>query len=328
MKERELIEAIAALGWSSCGEMKGIGDDCAVIRKNSGTAFLLTMDTLIEGVHFDLAWHAAEKLARKSVSVNISDIAAMGGRAKHILLSLGFPSGTTQKWQKAFLDGLKSACNIYGCSLIGGDTVCSPKGVHITVTAIGVAEDDKIRYRHQAVSGDDIYVTGTLGNAAAGLVLCREKSRQKEKMTYADLVAAHLDPRARLNTGIILAESGLVHAMMDISDGLATDLAHICKASSVGAVVEAELLPAGPQLLACCRQCGWKPESFMLFGGEDYELLFTAPTLHAKTLADISSQHGISLYRVGKIVDGVKVFLIKDGEKKDISYQGYEHLCG
>ncbi|NOQ46082.1 MAG: thiamine-phosphate kinase, partial [Desulfobulbaceae bacterium] len=149
MRERDLIKSIAAMvGPASGNLLLGIGDDCAVIQKSSDRVWLVTMDTLVETVHFDCRWHGPEKIGRKAVSVNVSDIAAMGGTPVFVLLSLGLPSGFDKKWFFTFSKGLTSACRNYGCQLIGGDTVRSPDRINISVTVIGEANLRQVLYRH------------------------------------------------------------------------------------------------------------------------------------------------------------------------------------
>ena len=161
MNERQIIDTIAALAGPAGGRLfKGIGDDCAVIGGDSGRAWLLTMDTLIEGVHFDPAFHPPELLGRKAVSVNVSDIAAMGGVPAFALLSAGLPPGFDQDWFAAFARGLARACADYGCRIIGGDTVASPAGYNFSLTVLGEAPAEEVLYRSGARVGDTIWVSG------------------------------------------------------------------------------------------------------------------------------------------------------------------------
>ena len=170
MTERDLIEQIRTLTCNKGeGLVQGIGDDCAVVEKDQQHVWLLTMDTLVESVHFDCSWHPPYLLGRKAVSVNVSDIAAMGGRPVFALLSLGLPADFAPEWATELSRGINDACRHYGCLLIGGDTVCSPEKVTLTLTLIGETEKDRVLYRHTACPGDAIWVSGSLGYAAAGL---------------------------------------------------------------------------------------------------------------------------------------------------------------
>ncbi len=332
MKERELIEQIQRLAGPASGELlQGIGDDCAVIAKTAETVWLLSMDTLIESVHFDCSWHVPEKLGRKAVSVNVSDVAAMGGRPAFVLLSLGLPAAFDEQWLIDFNKGFAAACREYGCLLIGGDTVCSPDRVSLTVTVIGEMERDQVVYRHGAEVGDTIWVSGPLGSAAAGLDLFLAGDVAHD-LKLQPLLAAHLDPRARVETAVLLARSGLIHAMMDISDGLATDLSHLCGQSNVGARVIADSLPAHPALPAAAELLGQSQLDWMVSGGEDYELLFTAHPDHRQKLLNLTAEHGYSVFPIGIIVDRRGVILVRDeqtpaaGSEQDISYQGFDHF--
>ena len=331
MNERQIIEYIAALaGPADARLVKGIGDDCAVIEKDGRHVWLLTMDTLIETVHFDCAFHPPEKLGRKAVSVNVSDIGAMGGRPMFVLLSIGLPKGFDETWFRAFARGLTDACREYGCLLIGGDTVACPQGLNVTLTVIGEAEADRVVYRSGARPGDIIWVSGSLGFAAAGLELLRRKV-EPDNAAFAAFREQHLNPRARVELGGRLGASGLVRAMMDLSDGLATDLAHLCKQSGVGARLVAQALPGVAALAEAARLLGADPEQWAVSGGEDYELLFTArPDAHSRLL-DLGLQCDLPLSPVGTVVEGEGVTLVRerpDGSSEEVAvaYQGFDHF--
>ena len=331
MNERQIIEYIAALaGPADARLLKGIGDDCAVIQKDGNHVWLLTMDTLIEGVHFDCAFHPPEKLGRKAVSVNVSDIGAMGGKPMFVLLSVGMPKGFDPSWFQDFARGLTDACREYGCLLIGGDTVASPLGLTFTLTVIGETETDRVVYRSGARPGDTIWVSGSLGFAAAGLELLR-RGIDPGNAAFALFREQHLNPRARVELGCRLGASGLVQAMMDLSDGLATDLAHLCKQSGVGAHLMARDLPGVTALVEAARLTGADPEQWAIGGGEDYELLFTArPEAHS-CLLEIGNQCGLPLTPVGTVVEGEGVTLIRqrpEGGQEEIAiaYQGFDHF--
>lgn len=331
VNERQIIEYIAALaGPADARLIKGIGDDCAVIQKDGRQVWLLTMDTLIEGVHFNTAYHPPEKLGRKAVSVNVSDIAAMGGRPLFVLLSVGMPKAFDESWFQAFARGMTDACRDYGCFLIGGDTVASPQGFNCTLTVIGEAEAERVIYRSGARVGDTIWVSGSLGSAAAGLELLH-RGIELGNAAFVSFQEQHLNPRARVELGISLGASGLVHAMMDLSDGLATDLAHLCKQSGIGARLVARNLPGVAALAEAARLCGTDPEQWAIGGGEDYELLFTASPDHQFCLFELGRQCGLALSPVGTIVAGEGVTLIRqrpDGTSEEvaIAYQGFDHF--
>jgi len=332
MRERELIACIAAAtAGAGNGILQGIGDDCAVIEKEAGRVWLLTMDALVESVHFNPAWHPPELLGRKAVSVNVSDVAAMGGEPGFLLLSLALPPGLDDTWISAFVAGFTSACDDYGCRLVGGDTVASPAGISLSVTAVGEAAADRVIYRSGARPGDTVWVSGPLGLAAAGLDLLKAGLGRKEAILQP-LLDAHLDPRARTGLGRVLAESGLVHAMMDLSDGLATDLAHICRQSRVGARVRADRLPQHPALARAAALLARDPLAWMVSGGEDFELLFTTAAGDAEALERLVAASGHRVHAVGMISEEEGVFLERPatggarGREEDIAFQGYEHF--
>jgi thiamine-monophosphate kinase len=329
MKERELIEFIRTLTKAEGpGLVQAIGDDCAVIEKDGVTVRLLTMDTLVASVHFDMTLHPPRLLGRKAVSVNVSDIAAMGGRPAFVLLSLGLPAGFDESWALDLCRGITGACRQYGCQLIGGDTVRTPGNVALTLTVIGEMERDRVLYRRMARVGDIIWVTGPLGLSAAGLDLLRKGIRPGDS-DLQPLFDAHLDPLARTDFGPLLAQSGMVHAMMDLSDGLATDLSHLCACSGVGAEIFQDRLPGIDQLgkaqhLLCADSLKW-----ILAGGEDYELLFTASSGRSSQLKTLAREHNLQLHGVGRIVEGqgVKIYSTEGAEEEqDITYMGFDHF--
>ncbi|MFZ5774985.1 MAG: thiamine-phosphate kinase [Thermodesulfobacteriota bacterium] len=302
----------------------GIGDDCAIYRLDSGRVGLVTTDAMVEGVHFDPVWHPPRLLGRKAASVNLSDIAAMGGHPRFALLTLAIPRPLTAEWLDAFMDGFLEALCGHDAVLIGGDTVSSGQGLVLSVTLMGEAATDRVLTRHGAQVGDVVLVGGNLGEAAAGLALCRQGLDKKAE--WAPLVAAHLDPSPQVALGLALAESGLVHAMMDLSDGLATDLAHICAESGVGAEVDGGAVPLSPLLCKAAEACGQSALEWALSGGEDYRLLLTVAARDAETvMALASTRAGVTLSAVGRIVAGTGVTLLADGDRREISYRGYEH---
>ena len=331
MNELQIIEYITAQAGPADGQLiKGIGDDCAVIKKDGTRVWLLTMDTLIESVHFNTSFHPPEKLGRKAVSVNVSDVGAMGGKPVFVLLSTGLPHGFDEVWFRAFTRGLTDACREYGCCLIGGDTVASPGNLTFTLTVIGEAEADQVVYRSGAQPGDTVWVSGELGWAAAGLELL-SAGLAPDNRAFDPFREKHLNPQARVALGRQLAASGLAHAMMDLSDGLATDLAHLCKQSGVGARLIAQDLPGVATLAVAAGITGSDPLRWAISGGEDYELLFTADPGDRDQLIRVAEQCGQSIYPVGTIGSGAGVTLIQnliDGTSSEVAvaYQGFDHF--
>lgn len=330
MHERDLIQSIAEKAARNHSFLrKGIGDDCAVFNSIPGMEWLVTADMLVENVHFDPSWHAPYLLGRKSIAVNISDIAGMGGLPQFALLSIAIPGHYDSKWTDSYVAGCISLLDQYNCVLIGGDTVSSDK-LTIAVTVIGTAPANNAICRDGARAGDAVYVSGPLGSAAAGLHLCQSENysiADTENCRWQILMGCHLDPTPRVQLAQLLQASGYVTAMQDISDGIATDLSHICTASNVSATIVQQSLPAHHELLAMCRQLQLDPVHFQVRGGEDYELLFTVQSGCEEQLEQrIKTMSGEEIYKIGRISEGQGVTMrTRSGEGVRIDYQGYEH---
>ena len=331
LSERALIRLIRGASVASAPDLiQGIGDDCAVFGRSRAGQWLITTDTLVDSVHFDRSWHPPELLGRKSIAVNFSDVAAMGGCPRFVLLSLCLPQDLEAEWLQRWLSGVSAILAEQGCLLIGGDTVRGRELV-ISVTVLGEAEPDHILYRTGATPGDTVYVSGPLGSAAAGLALFQRAKldgRHPEQWSqWQDLRDAHLNPRPLVKLGQQLGASGWVSAMQDVSDGLATDLAHICQESGTGGVLYADRLPALSVIDSAALFLEKDRLDLLLKGGEDYQLLFTVRSgrekeLEARLLTELNHQ----IYPVGTITRGQGVLLEKkDGSRHDITFQGYEH---
>ena len=310
---------------------KGIGDDAAVID-NGQLQTVVSTDMLVEGIHFDLMYSPLKHLGYKSVVVNVSDIYAMNAIPKQITVSLALSNRFSVEALEEFYAGVQAACDKYKVDLVGGDTTSSPKGLYISITAIGQAAADKIVYRNTAKVGDIICVTGDLG--AAYLVL---QLLEREKQLYlsnpgvkADLegqnylVGRQLKPEARKDIVELFAKNNLVPtSMIDISDGLASELFHLCTQSKVGAFIEEKGVPIHDDTQLMAIKFKLDPITCALSGGEDYELLFTiAPS-------DIDKVKFLpDLYIIGDIVeekDGVKLHTT-GGNIHPIKAQGWQHF--
>lgn len=314
------IDLIAARAARAPEVVIGIGDDAAALAPTPGHLTLVTSDMLVEGVHFDLAWTDAVRLGRKSLAVNISDIAAMGGRPRHSLLSLAIPPTLPLEFLDGFIDGLLAQATAHGVHLVGGDTCAATAGFTVSITLMGEQLPHRVVRRSGARPGDLVFVTGTLGDAALGLEQLRQGIR------HGDGVARHLDPTPRVAAGLALAEAGLPSAMIDVSDGLLADLGHIQRLSGVGARLELARLPLSPAfrnhqaLLA-------DPWSLPLAGGEDYELLFTAPQAAADTARALLAAVDTPVTVIGEIVAGTGVRVIAaDGSDYTPRSRGYNHF--
>ena len=325
--EWDLIAALGReFGPAPAGVVLGIGDDCAAIEIPGPDYLLWTMDTLVEGVHFDLAYTTLSQLGWKSLAVNLSDIAAMGGEPGPALLSLGWPPERDRSLALEFAAGLAQAAREYGAAVIGGDTIASPGGLIITVTLTGRAPANQMLRRTGAKAGDLIFVTGPLGEAAAGLEILRQGLELPPELKEP-LLEAHLRPRPQLRAGRLLAREGLATALIDTSDGVATDLFHICRASGTGARIAAAEVPVSPRVAAAAPLLGCDPLDLALTGGEDYLLLFTAAPELAPRLSAAFSRAGLAApLPLGHIVPGDRVILETSAGEVDISGRGYDHF--
>lgn len=248
----------------------GIGDDCAIIPQADGLETLVSTDMLVEGTHFLLDDAEPHRLGWKSAAVNISDIAAMGGRPCGTFLSVALPKDLEVEWMQEFMAGFTICCEQYGAPLLGGDTTSTPDRMCISVTVMGSCPSGAAKRRDSAQPGDLICVTGTLGDSAAGLKTILEG------WNVPYLRERHYIPRPRVSEGAALAALSGVHAMMDISDGIASDLRHILGASGVGARIDVGSIPVSEELKTFCAERGLDAIGFAASGGEDYELIFTA----------------------------------------------------
>ncbi len=297
----------------SAGVIAGIGDDCAVLRIPAGSDTLVTTDFSLEGVHFRRDWHTAESAGHRCVARGLSDIAAMGGDPVAVFLSVALPKDLPQKWVKGFMRGLVRLAEKHGATLAGGDTAQSPKGVLADVIVLGAVPKGKAVMRSGARPGDAIYVSGTLGgSAAAVLKMRRGRAGPRE-------YPRHFYPEPRIELGRWLRERGLPSAMIDTSDGLSTDLSHICEESGVGAELEAEAIP----LATVGRPAHEVDLQIALHGGEDYEVLFTA-----RPGKRISSRiAGVPVTRIGYIRRGKGIFLMNGhGAGSELQPRGWEHF--
>ncbi len=289
---------------------RGIGDDCAVLPIPRGHEALITTDFSLEGVHFRREWHPPDSVGHRCLARGLSDIAAMGGSPRAAFLSLALPSDLPQPWVDRFIAGLLKLAARFSVPLAGGDTAQSPEGVLADVVVLGSVPAGQAILRSGARAGDSIYVTGTLGSAVADLNRLRDGEKLKPKAH-----PKHFYPEPRLAVGQFLRDKKLASAMIDISDGLSTDLGHICEESKTGAVVYSELLPAFSD------EDGLR---FALHGGDEYELLFTARR-NRRIPTQIA---GIPLTRIGEVTGGRQMRLaMANGGTAILKPGGWEHFA-
>ena len=325
----------------SAGALHGIGDDAAVLSLGPG-AVLATVDLLLEGVHFERGWGRPRELGRKTLAVNLSDIAAMGGEPLFALLGLGLPANEVALAEiEAFLAGLEEEAAAAGVTLVGGDTCRSRSGLVLSLTLVGRAVPPGPVLRSGARSGESLYVTGRLGGAAAGLLALARGLRpdagwpgalprpawlgEQEEAAVRDAMARHLAPAPRLAAGRAL--TGLASAMIDVSDGVASDAGHLCRESGVAAVLTADRIPIHPGAQVLARLLGQDPLALALSGGEDYELLFTAAMDPAPALA--AAAPGLELSRIGEMVTGAPELRLRDQDGTAVPLRpGFDHFRG
>ncbi|MEG1885781.1 MAG: thiamine-phosphate kinase [Alistipes sp.] len=309
MTEFGLIEQIKTLfGTISSNGFEGIGDDCAIFSLGNGESLVFTTDMLVEDVHFLRAATSAEELGRKSLAVNLSDVAAMGAVPVATLLSVALPREMMGPWVADFMNGYHALSQQQGVALVGGDTTASTAGITISVTAIGRVKDKHLKRRCDAQVGDLLFVAGEVGESGAGLkeILAGHYDTPQ--------AAVHRNPVPQIAEGIWLGGRSEVHAMMDISDGIASDVRHIMEQSHVGVEVDTEQIPTVVELETA------------LCAGEDYKLLFTADAEDAASLcANFSGHFGRDLYPIGRITDSQRLVWLRDGQPIQAEWQGFRH---
>ncbi len=315
--ERRLIGRIRRAFEARRGDILiGIGDDAALVK--GPATLLLTTDLLVEDEDFRGDWHPARLLGRKALNVNLSDIAAMGGRPRHALIGMAMPADVEAAWLTQFMAGFRQAAREAKVAVVGGD-LSEADRIVIAVTVTG--EAPRPVRRRGAKPGDWIFVSGTLGDAAAGLRLLEKGGGQGVVKAVRPLVDAFLDPAPRLELGAKLARRRLASAMIDLSDGLSVDLAHICEESKVGAEVEASRIPISPALERFARD----PLKLAVHGGEDFELLFTVRPSKLAEVERLAAKFRLS--RIGRITPGRRISLVGPGRKRrPLRPGGFEHF--
>jgi len=308
----------------------GIGDDCAAFMADSEQVF--TCDQLVEGVHFNLAWCDFFQLGYRTLVASVSDCAAMGARPAYAVVSAALRKDLRKSEVRAFAEGLKDAAERYGLTIAGGDLALTPDRISVSAAMIGLMEGRAPLKRSGAGPGDVIAVSGPLGDSAAGLFAFGElKGMQlaRRKIVLA-LKKRHLMPIPHVEQGVLLAELGLVSAMMDLSDGLLSDLPRICRMSGVGCLVDESLLPISDELSEFCRLSGGNPLSFALAGGEDFNLLVTlGPDSLDRANVELETRGLDKLVAVGQIKpaqDGL-MLMGADGNIRGLPTNGFDHFA-
>ena len=306
--------------------VRGIGDDCAVLRPAAGQDLLVTTDTQEEGVHFRRDWSSAEDIGWRCLAVNVSDIAAMGGVPVGAVVALSLPETLQASYLEAIYDGMSALADACDCPIVGGNISKSAERLSVTITVLGSTPRDGALRRDSALIGDDIWVTGDLGGAKAGLEsLLRPQA--VAGLSTGGVLSRYRRPEPRLREALHVRQHG-ARSLIDLSDGLSSDLAHICEASGVGAELFADRIPISVETRQVAGALGLDALSMALHGGEDFELCLTAPPSLATPLAQsFRDQFDCSLTRIGAIQPGTGIFLRhRDGRNETLAASGYDHF--
>jgi thiamine-monophosphate kinase len=302
----------------------GIGDDAAVVKTTPEHLQLVTTDMLVEKVHFDLKTTSGWQLGYKAIGVNLSDIAAMGGVPRHVVISIGMPKEMTVGFVVSLYDGMKEICREFDVNIVGGDTVASPHGLVINVTVIGEVEPALLQRRSGAKVGQLVVVTGDLGDSGCGLDFLM-KGDWQECAFALPLVTKHLTPQPQVVAGPLLAKLGST-SMNDISDGLASEINEIASASQVGMRIYGDEIPFSEELVEGARWLGKSALEYALYGGEDYQLVFTIDPEQFKLIAQVDMK--IRLTVVGEVTEQSQGVLLVagDGSTCALKAKGYNHF--
>ena len=333
------IEKIVELRTDRAGTaanlIKGIADDAAVYRPSPGLVELLTTDALVEGVHFDLTFTSMRHLGWKAIVASLSDIAAMAGVPRYVTMTLCLPNKISVEMVEQLYEGAALACTEYSCFIVGGDTTATQGAMVISVTMIGEAEESRVVYRNGARPGDYVCVSGHLGSSVAGLkILLREKEQflntsdqqafSPRFEPYTAALAKHLMPKPRLDLSRIFSRDVQVHSMIDVSDGLASEIHHVCASSDVGATLFEHNIPVDNITQNIAAEFSVSPVDYALYGGEEYELLFTLTESEYKKLETLTGDVTI----IGRITGreaGIEL-VRENGEHEPLPPQGWEHF--
>ncbi|HKY26880.1 MAG TPA: thiamine-phosphate kinase, partial [Pyrinomonadaceae bacterium] len=332
--EFDFIEQLRAkAGDSNTPELSlGIGDDAAIIKQFSGRDTLVTSDLLVEDIDFRRDFSPPHLLGHKALAVSLSDIAAMGGRPRWAVLSLGVPEDIwNSDFVTQFYEGLFGLARRYDVQLIGGDLSRTTGKIVIDSTVIGECASSQAVLRKGAQVGDQLFVTGSLGGSAAALRLLerglhlKQNQMNDEAESIEQLLLCHLRPEPRVGWGLVLGEEGLASAMIDISDGLSSDIHHLCEESRVGALIESARIPRNEHVTALCGRRALDPLMLALHGGEDFELLFTVPKEKMSLLP--TKVDGVSLTHIGEIRKVFEGIHVAEGSRTwELKPEGWQHF--
>ena len=314
---------------ASAEVMLGIGDDAAVLEPERNTLTVVTTDVLVEQVHFDRTFTPMDAVGHKALAINLSDVAAMGAIPRHALLSLAMPAAMTVGDLDTLLDGLLALARTQRVDVVGGNVTQSPHSLFIEVTVMGSVKRRRVLSRQGARPGDDLYVSGEIGGAAAGLAALQmptDGANASDASVRGASQDRYLRPDPRVRLGSQLGRNRAARACIDLSDGLADGVRQLAAASSVGAVVDAQQIPIASEVTRFFEASGADPITAAVTGGEDYELLFTAPRAFARRVA-AARRHagGVPITRIGQITKDPAV-LLRRGDREEQMPEGFEHF--
>ena len=329
--ESEIISQVKKRAKINDQVLIGIGDDAAVIKTSGDTDLIACCDLMVENVHFRTEWTPPRLLGRKALAVNLSDVAAMGALPKFAMISIAVPHKYSPEFINELLKGISELADASGVAIIGGDTSASSQSLFIDISVIGECEGGRAVTRSGAEIGNTIYVSGSLGASALGLSFLEAGFRLSDVKDLGDTarqaLLKHLAPEPKLRLGRALGEAGLATAMIDISDGLSTDLSHILEESGVGATLQASALPIDDCVLSATASVpAVDPTTLALNGGEEYELLFTVRPQDQDRLSFLVKTLGEKVTPIGEIVPGRELKLERNGIIEMIQPRGYEHI--
>lgn len=305
----------------------GIGDDAALLAVPQGHQLAATTDFLVEEIHFRREWTGPEDLGWKALAVNVSDLGAMGAAPVAAIVSLALPGDLTVEWVDGLYRGLLECGEAYGCPVAGGDTVRSPRGVAINVAALGSVPAGAALTRAGARPGELLCVTGTLGESAAGLELLRAGRTPATHPAHVPLFAAHLRPQPPLKGALALAGTGAVTAMLDLSDGLASDVRRLAERSGVGARLACDRLPISLFARRAAEELRADPVEWALRGGEDFQYLFTLPPERFEAVPPLLAPLGVTATIVGEVLSGSLRLVLEEGSEQDLPGPAFEHFA-
>lgn len=300
----------------------GLTDDAAVLPVSEGMDLVSTADCLVSGVHF-LPHDPPETIALKLLAVNISDLASMGAVPRFFMLAAAFPQGIEESWIAAFADGLRAGQKKFGGCLVGGDTVSTDGPLTLTLTALGEVPKGQALRRSGANPGDLLYLSGTIGDAFLGLQVLQGKHAELQEDQRAALIERYRTPTPKTELGVAL--KGLASACIDISDGLAADLKHLCEMSSTGAEMEVEKIPLSPEARSLVSK-GRVEIQHLLSGGDDYELLFSVPKEKQVQLEMLAVSIGCPVFNIGVVKETAEIIFKDGGEVVEFDRSGYRHF--